>query len=222
MKKIFNMRKLFAILLTIALIPAIFAQDAEKGDKKSREILDKVSQKTESYKSFKAEFTYKMQNKEAGIDESKDGVLIVSGDKYNLKIAGQEIICDGTTVWTYIEDAEEVQVNSVEDNDETITPNNLFSSYQKDYKSKFVRETFQYGTDVYVIDMTPLEGKNFSKVRIIIDKDKLEILDFTIFDNSGSSYSYVINKFIPNVEVSDSGFTFNPADYPDVEVVDMR
>ncbi len=216
------MKKSLILFLVIALIPSLFAQDAEKGDKKSREILDKVSAKTEAYKSFEADFTYKMQNKEAGIDESKEGVLIVSGDKYNLKIAGQEIICDGKTVWTYIKDADEVQINSVEDNDESITPNNLFSSYQKDYKSKFVRETFQYGTDVYVIDLTPLEGKNFSRVRIIIDKDKLEILDFTIFDNSGSSYSYVINKFTPDVEVKDSDFTFNPADYPDVEVVDMR
>ncbi len=217
-----QMKEIITILIAIALIPALFAQDTEKGDKKSREILDKVSQKTEAYKSFKAEFTYKMQNKEAGIDESKDGVLVVSGDKYNLEIAGQEIICDGETVWTYIEDADEVQINTVEDNDESITPNNLFSSYQKDYKSKFVKETFQYGTDVYVIDMTPNEGKNFSKVRIIIDKDKLEILDFTIFDNSGSSYSYVINKFTPDVEIKDSDFTFDTADYPDLEVVDMR
>ncbi len=216
------MRKLVLFVVAIIFIPALFAQNEEKGDKKSREILDKVSEKTESYKSFKAEFTYKMQNREAGIDESKEGVLIVSGDKYNLKIAGQEIICDGTTVWTYIEDADEVQINSVEDNDEAITPNNLFSSYQKDYKSKFVRETFQYGTDVYVIDLTPIEGKNFSRVRIIIDKDKLEILDFTIFDKTGSSYSYVIKKFTPDVEVKDSDFTFNPADFPDVEVVDMR
>jgi len=217
-----QIKKTISLLLALALIPALFAQNVEKGDKKSREILDKVSEKTEAYKSFKAEFTYKMQNKQAGIDESKDGVLIVSGDKYNLKIAGQEIICDGTTVWTYIEDADEIQINSVEDNDESITPNNLFSSYQKDYKSKFVRETFQYGADVYVIDMTPNQGKNFSRVRIIIDKDKLEILDFTIFDNSGSSYSYVINKFTPNVEVKDSDFTVNPADFPDADIVDMR
>ncbi len=201
---------------------SLFAQNNEKGDKKSNKIMDDFTVKTESYKSFQAEFTYKMENEEAGIDESKDGVLTVEGDKYNLKIAGQEVISDGETIWTYIEDAEEVQVNEVEEGDDAITPNNLLTAYNKDYKSNFVKEAFVYGTSAYIIDLKPSEGKSFSKVRLTIDKEKMQILDITIFDKNGSTYSYVISKFIPNIEMADGLFYFDTNNFPDVDVVDMR
>ncbi|MBC8490037.1 MAG: outer membrane lipoprotein carrier protein LolA [Bacteroidetes bacterium] len=216
------MKQFIFVILILASSQILYSQDTDKGDKKSKEILDKVIAKTESYKTFKAEFIYKMINTEAGVDESTEGILFVKGDKYRLFIAGQLVICNGETIWTYIEDAEEVQINSVEDSDETITPSNLLTSYNKDYKSKFVRETFQYGTTVYVIDLTPVEGKSYYKIRLIIDKKREQILEITIFDKNESTYSYIINKFTPNIPVDDSEFTFNPADYPDVDVVDMR
>ncbi len=214
--------KKISLIVAIAMSISLFAQDKDKGDKKSNEIMNKFTAKTESYKSFMAEFTYKMENKEAGIDESKVGELTVEGDKYNLKIAGQEVFSDGETIWTYIEDAEEVQINSVEEGEDAITPNNLLTAYNKDYKSKFVKETFVYGTSAYIIDLTPIEGKSFSKVRLTLDKDKLEILDISIFDKNGSTYSYVISRFVPNIEVSPGLFSFDASKFPDVDVVDMR
>ena len=214
--------KIISLIIAMVISGSLFAQNNEKGDKKSNEIMKEFTAKTESYTSFMAEFTYKMENKEAGIDESKDGELTVEGDKYNLKIAGQEVISDGETIWTYIEDAEEVQVNSVEEGEDAITPNNLLTAYNKDYKSKFVKEDFVYGTSAYIIDLTPNEGKSFFKVRLTLDKDKLEILEITIFDKNGSTYSYVIGKFIPDVEIPKGLFSFDTNKYPDVDVVDMR
>ena len=89
-------------------------------------------------------------------------------------------------------------------------------------KSKFVRESFQYGTTVYIIDLTPVEGKSYYKIRVIIDKIKDQLLEITIFDKNGSTYSYIINRFTPNIEIEDSYFTFNAEDFPDVDVIDMR
>ena len=214
--------KFISLLITIAMSVSLLAQNSEKGDKRSNEIMDRFTTTTESYKSFQAEFTYKMENEEAGIDESKDGVLTVEGDKYILQIAGQEVISDGETIWTYIEDAEEVQINEAEEGDDAITPNNLLTAYNKDYKSNFVKETFVYGTSAYIIDLKPSEGKSFSKVRLTIDKENMQILDIAIFDKNGSTYSYVIRKFIPNVEITEGLFHFDTNNFPNVDVVDMR
>lgn len=216
------MKNFIIVLLLLSFVFVGFAQDTEKGDKKSAEIINKVISKTESYNSFKAEFTHKMKNEEADIDESNDGLLYVMGDSYKLEIAGQLVICDSKTIWTYIEDAEEVQVNEVDESDESITPSNLLTSYDKDYRSKFIREDFQYGTSVNILDLTPIEGKSYYKIRLIIDKVKEEILEISIFDKNGSTYSYIIKKFIPNSPIDASDFTFNPSDYPGVDVVDMR
>ncbi len=216
------MRIYITILGLLIFASSVFAQENDKGDKKSREMLDKLTAKTEAYKSIYIEFTYKMNNKEANIDESTEGALTIMKDNYKLDIAGQLVICDGETIWTYIEDAEEVQVNSVEESEESITPNKLLTAYNDDYKSKFIKEDFQYGATVNIIDLTPLEGKSYYKVRLIIDKEKDQLHDITIFDKNGSTYSYIIKTFTPNIEVEASAFTFNEADYPDVDVVDMR
>jgi len=213
---------LYLIIVTCISQFSIAQNSDEKGDKKSNEILDRLTSITESYGTIKTEFSYKMKNLEADIDETTQGTLYVKGDKYRLLIAGQEVISDGETIWTYIEDAEEVQVNSAEESEEAITPSNLLTAYNKDYKSKFIRESFQYGTTVNIIDLTPVEGKSYYKVRVIIDKEKDQLLEITIFDKNGSTYSYIISEFSPNVELEDSYFNFNPADFPDVDVIDMR
>jgi outer membrane lipoprotein-sorting protein len=163
-----------------------------------------------------------MENPEAGIDESKHGTLLVEGDKYRLTIAGQIVISDGETLWTWLVEDDEVMVNFIEDDDETITPSNLLTSYSDNYKSKFVKESVQNGKTVDIIDLTPLQGKTYSKIRIVIDKNKIQLLSFTIYDKNGSTYSYLINKFLADVEINESEFTFNPEKHPNVEVVDMR
>lgn len=216
------MKNLLLLIITISITIIGFTQDTDKGDKKSREVLDRLTAKTEAYGTIKAEFNYKMKNVEADIDENTEGTLFVKGDKYRLLIAGQLVISDGETIWTYIEDAEEVQINSVEDSEESITPSNLLTSYNDDYKSKYARETFMYGTTVHVIDLTPNEGKSYYKVGIIIDKAKDQLLEITIYDKNGSTYSYIINSFISNLELADSEFMFNSADYPNADIVDMR
>jgi outer membrane lipoprotein carrier protein len=216
------MKKLLSLIITVTFVNLLVAQDTDKGDKKSNEILDRLTKKTEAYKTITAEFAYIMKNVDAGIDEKTEGTLFVKGDKYRLLIAGQVVICDGITTWTYIKDADEVQINSVENSEESITPNKLLTSYNKDYKSKFVKETFQYGTTVNVIDLTPTEGKSFSSVRVIIDKAKDQLLEITIFDKNGSTYSYIINKFEPDTAINDSQFTFSKSEFPGAEVVDMR
>lgn len=214
-------RSLF--LLATFLLSGLFAftQEGEKGDKKSREILDRLTEKTESYTTMQAEFTYKMENTEAGIDESTEGVLAVMGDSYKLNIAGQIVICDGETVYTVIEE-EEIQINSLEESEESLTPNKLLNSYSDDYKSKFIREDFRYGTTVNIVDLTPIEGKTYYKVRLVIDKAKDQLQEITIFDKNGSTYSYVINKFSPDLPLSAEDFIFKEEDYPGLEIVDMR
>lgn len=216
------MKRNLLVILFACLVFTSWGQESDKGDKKSNAILDVLTAKTEAYKSIRVEFTYKMSNEEAGINESTTGILLVMGEKYQLDISGQKVFCDGETLWTYIEDVEEVQVNSLEEAEQSISPNKLLSSYNDEYRSKFIHEDFLYGVPVNIIDLTPIEGKSYYKVRLIIDKNKDQLLDFTIFDKNGSTYSYVINKFEPNIEVTDDMFHFNTADYPGIDVVDMR
>jgi len=209
------MKKLLIITTLIVLSISGFAQN----DKKASAILDDVSAKTKLYKTIKIEFTYAMDNAKEKIHDKFKGTLLSKGDKYKLTAAGQDVISDGKTMWTYLKDANEVQINNAGEDDDSFTPTKLLSGYGKDYKSKFIEEK---GNN-QVIELYPLKkGKTFTKVQLTIDKSKSQISKFIIYDRSGSTFSYIVDKFLTDQAIADNVFTFNKADHPGVEINDMR
>lgn len=208
------MKSLIICGLTLLLTLSISAQV----DKKAQSILNDVSNTTKAFKTVRIEFTYKMENTAQKINDSYKGVLVSKGDKYKLTVSGQDVISDGKTVWTYLKDANEVQVNSVGEDEDSFTPTNLLSSYTENFKSKFIKET---GTE-HIIELIPTQKKNFSKIKVTIDKARKMVNSLVIYDKNGSVYSYIVNKMEVNQNFYDTMFTFKPADHPGVEVIDMR
>ena len=90
------MKKHFSLLLLSALaLPAAAQQDAKAG-----KILDQMSAKYQALKAFQANFTQTLENPGAKVKQKLSGDIVVSGQKFRLKISGQEIINDGKTTWT--------------------------------------------------------------------------------------------------------------------------
>jgi len=209
------MKGLSIFTLLFVLSAGCFAQN----DSKATTILNEVSAKTKSYKTIVIEFTYTMENKKDKIHDKFTGTLRSKGDKYRLSVARQEVICDGKTVWTYLKDANEVQINNAGTDDDSFTPTKLLSNYSRDYKSKFIEEK----GNTQIIELYPLaKGKSFTKVRLSIDKTKKQIQQFVIHDKGGSVFTYLVNKFVTDQPINDKEFSFNKADYPKVTVDDMR
>jgi len=190
--------------------------------KSSEEILKLASEKTKSFSTIRISFTYNMDNPSAKVHETESGVLLVQGDQYRLDIAGQKVISDSKTSWTYISEANEVQINTVEDDENALTPTKLLTSYSEDFKSKLVNEINKDGRTLYVIELKPNTEKTFTSVELQVDKELYRIMRISIQDKNGNTFTYIVNKFEPNVTVKDTDFTFNAKDYPGVEVIDMR
>jgi outer membrane lipoprotein carrier protein len=191
-------------------------------DTKATQLLDEVSAKTKAAKSIKADFSYTMENKQAKINEEKTGTLLLSGDKYKLTAAGQTVICDGKTVWTYIKESNEVQVNNLDNKDEALTPSKLLSSYNSNYKSKIIKDKSVTDPNVEVIELIPNTVKNFFKAHLAIDKTKAQVKSFTLFDKNGNVFTYKITKYQVDTPVTAADFTFDKTKFPGVEVIDMR
>lgn len=213
MKK--GIQYIIILAISISFINMTYAQKAE-------DILEELSTKTNSYDNIKASFAYKMVNLEAEIDETTNGTLIVAGNKYHLNIAGQEVICDGATLWTYLVDSEEVQINEVSE-DEGFSPTKLLSSYNDDYTSKLEDDKTKDGITFYQINLKPKDkNSNFDYVILLVNKELLQLSEFIMYDFDGNVFSYEIKQFVTDSEIPSDSFTFDTAKYPNVEVIDMR
>ncbi len=205
------------ILLTLSI--NIFSQP--NIDKKAKSILDDVSAKTKAYKTISIDFTYTMQNQAKKINQSKKGSLLIKGNKYVMKMAGQTVIYDGNAIYTYIKDANEVQINTP--TEESINPTQLLTTYDKDYKPKFIKEENINGIVLQVIDLSPTkQSKNIARVRLKINKNKKQVESSTLYDKDGSTYTYNVDKFITDIPINDSEFIFKKSDFPGAEIIDMR
>jgi chaperone LolA len=193
-----------------------------QSDKEAAELLKNVIDKTASYENFKAELTYTMVNTDMDINEKKSGFVYVQGDKYRIEMESQVIISDATTVWTYLPDSEEVMVSSVEDNDESISPTKILTTYNDEYKAKFDSDSKYKNSDLKAINLKPNDGKQFEQMTIMVSKENLSLESFSVYDKNGNVFTYHIVNLTPNLDLPEDTFTFDPEKYPDVDVIDMR
>ncbi len=210
--------KIKTILTSLLVFTAILAFSQGK-DSKAATLLDEVSAKAKAYKSIKVDFSYTMENVKARINEEKTGTLLLSGDKYTMSAAGQMVICDGKTIWTYIKESNEVQINALENKDDALTPSKLLTSYNANYKSKIIKSA---DPAIESVELIPNTSKNFTKAILGIDKAKKQVRSFTLYDKSGNTFTYKIKNYLTDTPVTASDFTFDAKKFPGVEVIDMR
>lgn len=207
-------------MISIALLMSLvsFAQS----DKNAEDLLKKIVDKMAAYKNFKAELSYTMVNKEMDINEKKTGFIYVQGDKYRIEMEGQIIISDSKTIWTYILDSQEVMVSNVEEDDESISPNKILTTYSEDYKAKFDNDSKYKNSDLKLIDLKPNDKKQFEQMSILVNEKSLSLDNFSVYDKNGNVFTYHIVNLKPNLDLPPDTFTFDPSKHPDVDVIDMR
>lgn len=215
-----------ALFLSVCLLALIGAAQpvSSTSDPDAKKILDNVSAKFKSYKSVQAVFTLKVEDGTGKVQGNKKGTVSMKGARYRVSITGQEIYCDGKTVWTYDKSANEVTVTQLDESTSSVTPQKLFTNfYDKDFLYKYNGEKKQGGKTLQEVELTPTDKtKNFHKVYILVDKKNRNIYSTRILEKGGNVYSYTITSLKGNVPVKDDMFVFDKKTYPGVEVVDLR
>ena len=216
------MRKVFSVL---ALAVCVAAQPAMAQDAKAKSVLDALSAKVKNLKSFKADFAFKLTGgKNGSVTDSKKGALSVKGQKYHLEVAGQEIICDTKTIWTYNKEAKEVQVSTYNPSEQSMSPAKLLTNfYDKDYSYKYIGEKKSQGKACEAIELTPkTASQKVAKIELLVDKATNMVAGGTYWEKNGNKYEYSISNFKPNTEVADTYFAWDTKAHPGVETVDLR
>ena len=213
------------IFLLAAFVFAGIAALAQQ-DPKAKEILDKVTQTTQAYKSIEATFSFTMENKARNIKETKNGSVVLKGNKYKVLLneMGVEVYSDGKSVWTYMAEANEVSISELNgDNSDMMDPSKVFTIYQKGFNYKFVNEATLNGNAVYVIDLVPQKADmEYKTITLNIDKAKMMICNAVMQGKDGNIYTVKVDQFKTDKPFSDSFFAFDASKHPNIEVSDMR
>ena len=212
------MKNLFTILLLL-----ITFLSYSQIDQKAKSILDKVSETTKNYSSITANFEFIMENAEVDLKESNEGFLIIQDEKYKLSINGVEIFSDSESQWTYIIDAEEVNISEAGNEEEgSINPASIFTIYEEGFRYVYLGEFTKGSLQTYKIDLIPTEEKDFTRVILEINQSNLQIISAILYETDENTYTINVKNMETSKRYEASTFTFDSKNHPNVDIIDMR
>lgn len=207
-----------------ALVGAFLIKTATaQYDPKALEVLEAMSKKYKAISSFEANMTSTLVNESAGVKDEFKVKITVKGDKYRLELPEQQVYNNGTTVWTYLPEQKEVNIDNFDPKSEDLNPSKFYEMYKKGFKYILIGDKNDDGTLCDEIDLVPeKKDAQYFKIKMLISKKDRSVSSWTMFDRGGNRYRYIITKFAPNIKVEDSFFNFDKKKFPGVREEDLR
>jgi outer membrane lipoprotein-sorting protein len=214
------------LLLIYFLLPFPFlpAHSQSRQDPYAEKILDEMGRRYKKLPGFRAEFTRESQNNAGEAKGRARGTILVSGSQYRLKTGNTTLFCDGKTVWTADGKAKEISIAEYDPEADDITPERIYTFYQKGYKYIFMGEVKSGNRILQTIDLEPENiNKEISKIRLFVDKKTLEIWKWIIFERgSNEREEFIVDKFVRLKSRPGKEIQFNKAEFPGFKTVDLR
>ena len=208
--------KLFFSFLILLLVSNLFGQDT-----KSQAILDKLSLKMKSYKTFYIEFSALIKNATSGQNDNEIGKGWVKGDKYFANYNDNTIISNGLTTWSIVKEDKSVYEADSDDSEESLNPKKLMTIWENDFKNKYTKEGKLNNELVHVINLTPkqLDKSDYSSIVLYISKSKNELKKVIMKLKDNTTMTFSLTKLTVNLAIDDTKFIFDKKKYPGFSVI---
>ena len=208
--------KLFFSFLILLLVSNLFGQDT-----KSQAILDKLSLKMKSYKTFYIEFSALIKNATSGQNDNEIGKGWVKGDKYFANYNDNTIISNGLTTWSIVKEDKSVYEADSDDSEESLNPKKLMTIWENDFKNKYTKEGKLNSELVHVINLTPkqLDKSDYSSIVLYISKSKNELKKVIMKLKDNTTMTFSLTKLTVNLAIDDTKFIFDKKKYPGFSVI---
>lgn len=148
------------------------------------------------------------------------GTFVKNGKQYRLSSDNVDMISNGTYAWSIQKSEGVAYIGNATDGE---SPLDIISDYNKeDYEYNFIPD-YNEGNRLYraVVLKPKARNADYTKVRILID-DKDNLYSFFVVSRSGERTVLTVKDVKYNTSVDASTFTFNEADYPGIQLEDLR
>ena len=204
-------------LLLITLIFFLSIPSWSQSSIEAKNLLEKDSNKLDTYISFEFEFSYVLNNRAELINEESKGKVTVSGDRYKLNFLDAIQLFDGETIYTIVPENEEITLIKPKDDDEDImfNPTNLISFYKKGYDYHWDISQKIKGKNIQFIKLIPtVDDSDIKSILVGIDTYENHIYRLIEVGLNGTITTLTINSMEINKKLSSDFFVFDPSDYP--------
>ena len=190
-------------------------------DTKSQAILDKLSLKMKSYKTFYIEFSALIKNTTSGQNDNEIGKGWVKGDKYFANYNDNTIISNGVTTWSIVKEDKSVYEADSDDSEESLNPKKLMTIWENDFKNKYTKEGKLNNELVHVINLTPkqLDKSDYSSIVLYISKSKNELKKVIMKLKDNTTMTFSLTKLTVNLAIDETKFIFDKKKYPGFSVI---
>ena len=170
-----------------------------------------------SHKNVEMAFSYQISPDGKNLNDTQKGHVWLQGEAYKVEMVEQQMISDGTTIWTYLIDDEEVMVSNATEGQDN-TPLKLLTSLDESYVATLAGIDAQ---GVATIELANPKGQ-YKRVTLKIDTRQIKIKSADIYAEDGSKLVINVEEMKFDQELDDKFFTFDTKKHPNVDVIDMR
>ena len=216
------MKKIFIVITLIAYSICGFTQTEAEHNDKSKGILEKVSNAYQKNKTTK--FNFKLTILSEDINETQEGYALLEGDNFFYKTEEREVICDGESVWTYLPDDNECYIDLLEDLENTINPNEIFTIWKEGFKFQYIGEKTINNELIHQIKMFPKspEKSKYHTLLMEINETTSRIKQAIIKSKDGVTIQFEILKLTSNPSLENNTFKWDINKHPNVDEIDNR
>lgn len=219
-------KKLF--IINFSLLIFLFCSYGQQGDSRSREIIDNMTARFKTYPGLALNFSLIITQLQDESETKHEGKIWIKSNKFKLEIFDFVMFSDGSNIYQYLPDVNEAYKTkpdpSENDGDfQLFNPQTYFNFSSNAFRSNLLRETTQNNRSVYEIDLIPFDvlKSDYSRIRVMVERSTLQLVNLRVSMKDGTNYTLAFNPYNIQPALSDSFFTFNPSEYPNVEVVDL-
>ena len=195
----------------------LFATQVVSAQNNADALIRVLVDQIKSHNNVEMVFNYQLSPDGKKLDNNQKGHAWLQGESYKIEMAEQQTISDGTSIWTYLVDDEEVMVsNATEGNDNT--PLKLLTSLDKSYAATLTGIDAQGNA---IIELANPKGQ-YKRVSLKIDTKKTSLKNMDIYMDDGSKLIVNVEEMKFDQKLDDKFFSFDVKEHPNVDVIDMR
>jgi len=230
MKKFISLALIFSFLFSMNLaaqlpqMPQTAPTQKAQNDPKALEVLNKASVAYNKAGGVKAGFIIKVLGKGGTVKDNLSGNIYLKGSKFKLETGDMTTWFDGTNQWVYILSNNEVNLSKPNSKELLmINPVNVFQLYQHGYNSKLLADKTENGKKLLQVELRPYtKTENTLNIVATFEKGSYRPVSIIITNKDKSGSRISIGSYLTGQTYTETMFTFQPKDYPNTEVVDLR